>query len=432
MRSIEPNREGVDMVALASTPTAELKAAGRLVGVSLNNLNGASLDPADVAALEDRFCSDPDFVDREIVETEEDVLARKLGGEYESATVIGANGKEVRFSDAIQQMHRRQFEATGRGSWPPGQRCHAAQYPHEGYHATILYIESDAFLRNSSLHREVTDDEWTSVVINARVWPSVDNPVQTIEECKRLFSYDSQDPRVRAIEKPWWKDRSSRRAGQPYTVLDMSTWLAIESTRRAGCLMLEVDTGPNGTHNIHEKMIPIPGSTSGFAYFNDATCTDHVTSNIDSGLTYSLGRITGLRTHEFGHNNNLQHQFRNPQSAHRSIMSYAQDNTPFQGYRLGVAPYFVNSIGNAVEDHSWEVLRRFYGGEAARPVEGDIIVPTRPNLQGVLEGRFNGTVYVVEGEIVIPEGAVGGTYIMQRLGENPNEARHVLIPKAEV
>ena len=161
-------------------------------------------------------------------------------------------------------------------------------------------------------------------------------------------------------------------------MFDISTWLAIESTRRIGCLMIENDDGASGKHNIHEKMISIPGSTSGYAYFNDATCNDHVTSNIDSTLTYSLGRLTGLRTHEFGHNQNAQHQFSNPQSRHRSIMSYSQDNTPFQGYRLAVDPYWVNSPGNRVEDHSWDFYRRVYGGEAAKSVEGTPTDPTDP------------------------------------------------------
>ena len=52
-------------------------------------------------------------------------------------------------------------------------------------------------------------------------------------------------------------------------------------------------------------------------------------------------------------------------------MSYAQDNTPFQGYRKSGAPY------QYVEDHSWPRGRVIVGGEAALPV--DEVVEPPPN-----------------------------------------------------
>ena len=343
--------------------------------------------------LDGRECLHPDFPDKQIANAEPGKVAMALSIPEELAA-------------EVIRMHMRMIEATGSGSWPPGKRCHPQLYPHDNYHATQLYIEHPGFLNNSSINREVTDEEWQSVVVNAKVWPTVENPVTSVADCKRVFVYGGN--RVTNFDRPEWAQRSNRTKGQPFTMFDMSTWLALESTRRVGCYFIEKFDGPNGQHNVHEKMIPIPGSTSGFAYFNNATCGDHVTSNIDSTLSYSLGRLTGLRTHEFGHNLNLQHEFRSPQSGHRSIMSYSQDNTPFQGYRLGTDPYWVNSPGNAVEDHSWNVLRRFFGGEAAppiNPIDPDPDPPTNPDNVVIRVELKDGTVYtrVKEFHITLPQ-----------------------------
>lgn len=371
-----------------ANPAQLLKIAGHLPGVTLSKLGDASVTRAMMAPIEgDMRCGHPDFPDRELAMAEPAEIQKCLGCEEDIA-------------EAIHEMHLRYYEeATGTGSWPPGKQCHPTLYPHDGYHATTVYVESDGFLSNRSLHREVTDSEWQRVVVDGRVWPSLDNPVASVADCKKLFSYDSQDPRVRVFDRPQWRERSDRKAGQPFTVLDMAQWLAWESIRRTGILFVEVFTGPNGAHNIHEKMIAIPGSTAGYAYFPDGSCGDHVTSNIDSlNTSYSLGWATGLRFHEWGHNLRLEHEFRAPQSGHRSFMSYATDNEPFQGARLAGAPY------QYVEDHSWPVLRRYYGGEAAKPIETVTPVPPpseAPPLDEIFEGEIKDGKIVIRGETTI-------------------------------
>lgn len=407
-----------------------LKATGEMPETTLANIGNASVDPSAASRISES-CFTPNTVDRELAETDaarmRDFFAPLYGAE---PLYPGDDGASlISGGEAIRLMHQRRLAATGRGSFPPGQQCIPDHYPHEGYHATLLYIEQEAFLRHNDMRRDVTDEEWQSVVVDARCWPTIQNPVQSVAQCKRTFVYGGEA--VAGFDRPEWAQASDKRNGDVFNVFDMSTWLTLEATRRAGCLFLQVFTGPDGQHNVHEKMIPIPGSTSGFAYFNNATCGDHVTSNIDNTIGYSLGRSAGLRTHEFGHNNNLQHEFRSPQSAHRSIMSYSQDNTPFQGYRLAQDPYWVNTPGNHVEDHSWDVLRRFYGGEAAKLViDSPTPPPVLPPIPGILPGQLQNGVYIIDGEIgPIPAGAVGGIYIVERIG---NTNRHRFVPKPQV
>ena len=347
----------------------ELKANGMYQRTTLSRLSSASITPHEQAVQsQQNWCLHPNHSDREIVEADIGDLRQAFNGVYDAAAC-----------DWIQTMHRRMAEATGRGSWRPGKECHPTYYPHEGYHAALLFIEHEQFLQHQDMRRAVSDEEWQTVIVDARCWPTVANPVKSIADCKRTFIYGGEA--VASIDKPEWLQASEKRDGDVYNVFDMSTWVVLESTRRTGCFYLEIFDGENGSeHNVHEKMIPIPGGTSGFAYFNNGTCGDHVTSNIDNTISYSLGRACGLRFHEIGHTNNLQHEFRSPQSAHRSFMSYDQDNTPFQGARLAVDPYWVNQPGNRVEDHSWDDLRRFYGGEAAKPVIEPETPPT-PDME---------------------------------------------------
>ena len=332
------------------------KISGRLPGIEL----------ADCVKLNRAFeasepkCLTPDVPDAEIADSTPDEVEKAIGG------ILAPELCQV-----LPQLHKRMAQSTGRGSWPVS--C-VSEYPHKDSHAASVYIDYDSFMKNSSLRREVTDDEWLSCVVQSRVWPSVDRPVRSVEEAKLTFVYGGDA--VAAFDRPEWASRAGKKRGDTLTLFDMSTWLVFESHRRAGVFMSERFT--DGKHNIHELMKAIPGSVAGFAYFNDGTCGDHVTSNIDSLLTYSLVRIADLRCHEFGHNQNLQHEFSEPQSRHRSIMSYSSTDPQFQGFRLNGEPY------EYVEDHSWKVLRRFFGGEPAKPPTPVVVPPIDPPSTGEL------------------------------------------------
>lgn len=347
----------------------KLKAAGRLPRVRLSDLAVASVPSADAADMHQQErahllgrCLHPDTPDRDVAGSDLDDLEEAFRPVYSREEC-----------HCICQMHNRMLEATGRGSWPPGKQCHPAKYPHEGYHAALLLINHKQFLANTSLDRDVTDEEWETVVLDARLWPSLERPVSSVAECKRLFSYGSSRALVRMHDRPQWAEHSSKREGEPYNVYDMSTWLVLETARRAGCLYIEVF---EGRYNINERMIQMSSGLAGYAYFNNGTCSDSVTSNIQRASRYSLGGITGLRAHELGHTKNLEHEFRSPQSSHRSVMSYSWDNTPYQGYRLSGSPY------QYVEDHSWPELRAMFGGDPALPVE----VPVPPDAVTVRDG----------------------------------------------
>jgi hypothetical protein len=369
---------------------AFLKACGLLPDVTLKQLRDASISPKQAQAVADQVCLHPDYPDRELAETEPAAIALAFTGIYDPATC-----------HAIHGMHKRYLEATGSGSWPPGKTCHSALYPHPNYHAATVFIDFDAFIKNNTINREVTDSEWQRTIVDAKVWPTLANPVASVAECKQTFRYGGE--RVSAHDRPQWRERSGKKLGDVFTMFDMSTWLVLEGARRTGCLYLEVFTGSDGAHQVHENMIPIPGSTSGFAYFNNGTCGDHVTSNIDSGLTYSLGSLTSLRQHEFGHTKNLPHEFNEPQSRHRSVMSYAFISEPYQGYREEGSPY------QYTRDHSWDRLIRFFGGEAALPVSPVSPPPPPPGSNPeTLPGLFralpwSGGIEVVGG-MKLPDG----------------------------
>lgn len=374
----------------------ELKACGLLPQVTLKQLKNVSLAPQQIKDYEHNqkyFCLHPDESDDELADKDPKVIHQYFSPVY-----------SYEECDILHNMHsryRNAEKATGRGSWPPGKGCHPNEYPHENYHATLVWIDFDAFMSNNTINREVTDEEWQKTIVDAKVWPNLENPVKTVEECKQVFSYGGE--RVRSHDRPEWRERSNKKVGDTFTMFDMSTWLVLEGARRVGCLYLEVFDGPNGNHNVHEKMIPIPGSTAGYAYFNNATCGDHVTSNIDSLLSYSLGRLTALRQHEFGHTKNLPHEFREPQSRHRSVMSYAFISAPYQGYRKSGPPY------QYVADHSWSRLIRFFGDEAAKPINEPTNPPPTGNNPEILPGvftvnEFEPNRFEVLGEMALEDG----------------------------
>lgn len=361
------------------THPAILKANGNLPNTPLSQLRNQSITPRQAMLVADQTCLCPDYPDDEIAGASDEELRVAFEGAYDAVTAT-----------IIRGLHQSRLRATGRGSWPAN--CHPNRYPHSNYHCCTVWLDFDAFMRNRTINREVTDQEWQEVVVDGKVWPSLDNPVQSIAECKQRFRYGS--PTVSVFERPVWRRRSNRKEGDIFTMFDMSTWLVFESFRRVGIFFYEVFTGASGSHNIHEKHIQIPGSTSGYAYFNNGTCSDHVTSNIDSLLSYSLGSLTALRTHEFGHNNNLQHEFQNPQSHHRSVMSYAFLSTRLQGFRRSGPPY------EYVEDHSIPELTRFYGGEPALPISNEPPPPEPPDYPLVLPGELRATEFA-PGRIMI-------------------------------
>lgn len=385
----------------------QLKASGDLTAIDLADLSKVATameTQQQQKAMERRFCMHPNHADPELATEPVNRIARYLGCPDEQA-------------EAIQLMHDRLGRSVGSGSWPAG--CHPKLYPHSDSHATLLWIDRESFYKNDSLREAVTDEEWQGVVVDAKVWPDLDNPVQTVDEAKRLFSYETQDSRVAIFDRPEWREASGKQRGEPYSRFDMSTWLTLESHRRIGNFLFEVFT-ESETHNIHELMKAIWGGTSGYAYFPNGRCDDHVTSNIDLTLTYDLGRITGLRSHEFGHNEGFQHEFRRPQSTHRSIMSYAQDNWPFQGFRLAGAPY------QYVEDHSWQVARKYFGGDAAKPIlitdpgddtpEGLIVAQHFDEASGQYVPGIRGEVFegraVFRGRVIVDCDAASGKHSM--------------------
>lgn len=381
----------------------EMKVAGLAQDVTLRNIGDMSITPHAAVQMSRRSelsCLHPDMFDEELIEEDARKIHRYANGLYTFDQVLGIKEMHRRYRDAETKHSNREVGlATGSGSWPPGNGCHPNLYPHQGYHATLFYTEFDQFMRNDSINREVTDEEWAETIVDAKVWPDLNNPVKSVEECKRVFSYGGE--RVKAHDRPEWMERSGKKVGDPFTMFDMSTWLVLEGARRVGCLYLEVFTGSNGQHNVHERMIQIPGSTAGYAYFNNGTCGDHVTSNIDSLLNYSLGRLTGLRQHELGHTKNLPHEFREPQSRHRSVMSYAFIGSPWQGYRKSGPPYQYQ------RDHSWDRLIRYFGDEAAKAVNGPDEPPPPPpigNNPEVIPGVLKAVIWgdgniAVEGEV---------------------------------
>ena len=336
------------------TPAHFLKAIGQKPRIPLDQIDNAnaSIDPDELEPFQNASCLTPNFGDPE--------LAAATVAELENVFQVG-----TQTCTHIKAMHERASgKALGKGGWPGGKKCHPNDYPHEGYHAVKIYSDHDDFMANSSLDREVKDSEWQNVIIDGKIWPTLEKPVLSVAEAKQIFIYeDSELGNLMA-------KRVNKKIGETLNVLDMGHWLAFESLRRFGIFAIEMFDGPDGDHGIHMITYKMPGSLAGLGYYPDATCDDHVTSAVDSLIEYGLGWFTGLTTHELGHTIGLKHEFRNPQSVHRSIMSYSQDNSPYQGFRKKGSPY------QYVEDHSWPEGRVLYGGEAALPIEQVVTPPT--------------------------------------------------------
>jgi len=309
-----------------------LKRYGHLPRIELNDLDSevvknSAIEPEKLELVNARMCSHPDAPDAEIALSKDPgLLATQLGCESEEeADHVIQQHRRMLDNLTLRSLENTEQRATGYGSWPDG--CHA-DYPDN--HAIQVYIEYDSFPEHYM--RDVTEAELDQIV-EAGVWR------MTREEVFDRFS------------------------GWP--MLKVSSWLSDEAFRRVGCLHLQIDDGPDGQqHNIHVKAERIPGSTIGYAYFNDSTCRDHVNNRIDSSYYPGLMACTNLLCHEQGHNHNLEHQFRN-QNYHHGVMSYSSPRL-FYGFSTGEAPH------RLPRDPSLDILIRQYGGE-------EVIVPEDPD-----------------------------------------------------
>jgi hypothetical protein len=283
-----------------SNDAQRLKAAGHLPALELPDVERASIDTSQyTAVLENRFCGCPDFPDAEIADAELGALERYLGLDEDECR-------------RLKKLHTRWLSTTGRGSWPAG--CHAA---YSDRHAVTFYCAYGTF--PSHYRRQVRDSELDQLA-GAKVWG-------TLTEIKAQYAGES--------------------------MLSVALSLCEETYRRRGVKLIEV-TEPRGDQ-IHILSKFIAGSTIGYAYFNDATCGDHVTCNIDSSYKPGLHSCTTLIAHELGHNNNLPHTF-SGQSRHHGIMSYAP-MYPYVGYSTGKDLY------DRPRDPSISQLIRQYGDE---------------------------------------------------------------------
>ena len=283
-----------------STDAQLLKAYGHLPTVELADLERLAIDVTGYdAVLQNRFCGCPDFPDEEIADADPADLQQSLGLDVDECF-------------RLKRLHTRWLSTTGRGSWPSG--CHG-EYPQR--HAVKYYVEYGTFPNHYT--RTVADEELDRLA-EAKVWGS-------LSEIKQRY------------------------AGEP--MLKVALDLCERTYRRRGVAHLELSEGRGD--QIHIKSKYIAGSTIGYAYFNDGTCSDHVTCNIDSSYKPGLHSCTTLIAHEVGHNNNLPHTF-SGQSRHHGIMSYSPIY-PYVGYSTGQAPY------DRPKDPSIAQLDRQYGDE---------------------------------------------------------------------
>jgi hypothetical protein len=293
------------------TDTQLLKAYGHLRGLGLSQVAGAQASARvveDVLA-DERFCGHPDILDEEIADAKVTDLVEALD-------------MSIAECEWLSEAHRRMAFQAG---WPIG--CYADRgYPN--HHAATVYVDRDSFPPNTK--RDVEEQDLQDIV-NAGVWNAA-----TIEEARFR-----------------WATPTS-------TVLDVALRLVFEAVRRIGFAAIEVDTDADDEHNIHIRSRPIPGSTSGIAWFPNGSCGDHVNHHIDSTLEYSLNRLSYLLSHELGHNLGFPHTFTN-QQRHQSVMSYNWPRfdrerpwTFFSGFRTEDMP------GPLPNDATWPQIRENY------------------------------------------------------------------------
>jgi hypothetical protein len=312
-----------------------LKAYGHLPTLELKDIATAAVDVSQYAAVmgTDRFCGCPDFPDEEIADADPNDLAKYLDLEPEEC-------------DRLKSLHTRWLSTSGRGSWPKG--CHA-EYPNR--HSATVYVDFDSFPDHYT--RTVKDSE-IDMLADGKVWG-------TLDEIKAKY------------------------AGE--RMLDVALNLCERTYKRRGIALLWIKQSSGD--QIHIKSKFIAGSTIGYAYFNDATCSDHVTCNIDSSYKPGLHSCSTLIAHELGHNNNLPHTF-SGQKRHHGIMSYSPIY-PYVGYSTGEDPY------DRPRDPSMRQLINQYGDEAI-PDNEPVPPPTPPTPEPIPGSDISG-ILAVSGQL---------------------------------
>ena len=315
-----------------------MKAMGYLPTVECKDVDTAMLTPSPdaQAAVKNRGCFTPDFPDEEIAKaTDAGKLARELHiAEQDGFTEQDGVELATHLIQAHYKAHKRQERTSGSGSFPAG--CDS-DWPDR--HVVTVRWETDTF-PNDFFHENVTDSDLRGL-INAKVWGSE-------EKVMDLYSGRS--------------------------VLDVAWDLYVLTYIRVGVLHKRVESGGN----IVIRGKRIPGSTIGYAYFNNGECSDQVDHFLDTGYRPGLRGFIQLVSHEGGHNNNLDHEFRR-ENYHQGIMSYT-DPDLYWGFSTGKGDYGIPL------DPSREDLARYYGTEPFPfdPTGGndpDPVDPVDPSVQ---------------------------------------------------
>lgn len=308
-----------------------MKAMGHLANCPIKDLDKLSIS----IKLPKRKCCHPDFPDQEIADCpDHQKLARQLNcTQHQSQNLI--------------LSHRRMLQATGQGSWPVG--CNP-DYPE--HHTVKVFVDYDSFADH--YHRKVTAAELDNI-LEAKVWGLTK---------EKLFDVCLNESLIKTAVR-----------------------FADETYRRVSCLHVPATED----YNIHVKPARLRGNTVGMAWFNNGTCGDQVDHHLDKNYDPPLRTLAQLIAHEYGHNHNRDHTFRNERE-HHGIMSY-NDPHLFFGYSTGQSPH------SLPRDPSLNGLIRQYGDKilpAIDPLfkvldpEDPIIVPTHltvrvPRLPYTLE-----------------------------------------------
>ncbi len=274
------------------------KAMGNLTNVALSDLGGLMVNP--LVPNKPRKCLHPDHPDDEIAGSDPGNLAHCLDCDEDFAGHL------------ITSHSRMLLRSTGSGSWPPG-----CDPDHPGRHVATFHVDRDRF---TSHFTSQVDTEDLESLVEAKVWGTKEKVLDL------------------------WSSKS---------MLDVAIDLFVETYRRVGILHKEV--ADESDANILISMKRIPGNVIGFAYFNNATCSDQVEHWLDRDYTASLRGFTQLLSHEAGHNNNLEHEFRR-EGYHKGIMSYT-DPDRYYGFSTGQDPHVLP------RDPSLDDLADYYGTE---------------------------------------------------------------------
>jgi len=291
-----------------------LKAMGHLPTVEAKDLATAMVTPSpeSEAAVKDRGCFTPDFPDEEIAKSTD---PGKLADCLQCADEDGfdeADGEELA-RHLITSHQRMLARSSGSGSFPAG--CDP-DWPDR--HVATVYFDKNTF-PNGFFHENVTSGDLDGLV-EAKVWG-------TREKVMDLYS------------------------GR--TILDVAWDLFVLTYIRVGILHKQVSDAASANIVIRGKRIP--GNVVGYAYFNNGSCDDQVDHFLDTGYRPGLLTFTQLLSHEGGHNNNLDHEFRR-EHIHHGIMSY-NDPDLYWGFSTGEGLY------QLPRDPSHDDLARYYGTE---------------------------------------------------------------------